>query len=684
MQPLNLIPRLVCRAVVLILPAIMVSPLAAGDRPNILFIFTDDHAAHAISAYGSRINRTPNIDRIAAQGIRFDRCLVTNSLCAPSRAVIQTGKLSHLNGVYTNVERFDGTRLTFPKLLRKAGYQTAMIGKWHLKCRPTGFDFWRVLPGQGVYYNPRFRTPEGDVRITGYTTDIITETALDWLKNRRDKSRPFLLMCQHKAPHRDWQPGPNHLTLYDGVTIPEPPDLFDDYRGRATPAHRQRMTVANHMWPRDLKLVTPKNLTREQRAKWDAAYGPRNRAFKAMKLEGRAKARWQYQRYIKDYLRCVAAVDDGIGRILDYLDEAGLTDNTVVVYSSDQGFFLGDHGWYDKRWMYEESLKMPLLVRWPGTIRPGSVDDHLVQNLDFAPTFLDAAGIRPPDGMQGRSLLPLLRGESPRDWRRSVYYHYYEEDGHGVTEHYGVATRRYKLIHYFKYGEWELFDLEKDPGEMKSVYGDPAYAKVQETLEHELTRLARKYGEPDPEAHFAKFVQAKIRKRARGVKLKEVFDLARPDGKQRRKLDPSARPLTVGARCTPATGNGVILSHGGDVQGYSLYLKDGVPRFATRWSRLRREVRAPNPVKLNRPVHLAAMLDAGGRMLLFVDGKQVAAGPGLFIRHRPRDGLVIGDDLETAVGRYPVPNPFRGRLEDIRLYWGVLDPESLAEWVHGF
>jgi len=685
MQAPNPNPRVAFRAVAVAVALLLVAvqPLVAGAPPNILFIFTDDHAAHAISAYGSRINQTPNIDRIAAEGIRFDRCLVTNSLCAPSRAVILTGKLSHLNGIYTNVERFDGSQLTFPKLLRKAGYQTAMVGKWHLKSEPTGFDFWRVLPGQGLYYNPKFRTPEGEIQRTGYVTDIITDTALDWLKNRRDKTRPFLLMCQHKAPHRNWQPGPNHLTLYDDVTIPEPPDLFDDYRGRAAPARLQRMTVANHMRPADLKLVAPRDLTPEQRKKWDAAYGPKNEAFKKTKLEGRAKARWNYQRYIKDYLRCVAAVDDGIGRILDYLDEAGLKDNTVVVYSSDQGFFLGDHGWYDKRWMYEESVKMPLLVRWPGKIEPGSVDGHLVQNLDFAPTFLEAAGIRPPDEMQGRSLLPLLRGESPDGWRKSAYYHYYEEGGHGVTEHYGVATERYKLIHYFHYGEWELFDLEKDPGEMRSVYGDPAYAKTREALRAELKRLARKYGEPEPEKQFANFVQSTLMKRAHGVKLKKVIDLARPDGKARRKLDPSARPLTVGARCTPTSGNGVILAHGGDVQGYALYLKDGVPRFVIRQSRLLMEVVGPDAVKLNAPVHVAGVLDTEGRLGLFVNGKRVATAPGQFIRFKPRDGLVIGEDRTTAVGHYEPPNAFQGSLEDIRVYWGALDPESLAEWAQG-
>jgi arylsulfatase A-like enzyme len=471
----------------------IVSAQTKPARPNILFVFTDDHAAHAISAYGSKINKTPNIDRLAKEGMLFRNCFCTNSICAPSRAVILTGKHSHINGVIDNVARFDGSQPHIGKLLGQAGYQTAMLGKWHLKTTPTGFDYWEILPGQGDYYNPVFITAGGKVKHTGYVTDLITDTALAWL-DKRDRGKPFLLMYQHKAPHRSWEPGPKHLNLYRDVKIPEPATLFDDHAGLASPAKKQEMTVALHLTPRDLKLVPPPNLTPEQRKAWDSAYGPANEAFRKAKLEGKELVRWKYQRYIKDYLRCVAGVDDNLGRVLKYLDDNDLAKDTVVIYSSDQGFYLGDRGWYDKRWMYEESLRMPFIVRWPGVVKPGSENRDLVQNLDFAETFLDLAGVKVPDDMQGRSLVPLLKGETPTDWRKSIYYHYYEYPAvHSVQRHYGVRTQRYKLIHYYLVGEWELFDLEKDPGERKSVYADPAYAGVVKELKEELTRLRKLY-----------------------------------------------------------------------------------------------------------------------------------------------------------------------------------------------
>ena len=382
---------------------------AQDARPNILFVFTDDQASDAISAYGSKINETPNIDRIAREGMLFRNCFCTNSICAPSRAVIQTGKHSHHNGVPTNGEAFDGSQQTFPKLLQSAGYETAMIGKWHLRSDPTGFDYWQVLIGQGPYYNPPIKTEQGTTCYTGYTTEILTDLAMDWLREGRDSGKPFMLMYQHKAPHRNWAPGPGQLSLYDDVEIPEPATLFDDWSGRTSATGTQTMTVATHLNERDLKLVPPRNLTPEQLATWDAAYGPKNAAFRAAGLEGEALVRWKYQRYLKDYLRCVASVDENLGRVLDYLDESGLAENTVVIYSSDQGFYLGDHGWFDKRWMYEESLRMPLIVRWPGVVQAGSENSDLVQNLDFAPTFLEMAGVDVPDDMQGRSLVPLLR-----------------------------------------------------------------------------------------------------------------------------------------------------------------------------------------------------------------------------------------------------------------------------------
>jgi len=467
---------------------------APAMRPNIIFIMTDDHAAHAMSCYGSKINKTPNLDRIANEGMRFSNSFCTNSICAPCRAVILTGKHSHLNGVIDNAKSFDGSQQTFPKLLQKAGYQTAIIGKWHLKTDPTGFDYWNILPGQGLYYNPAMIEMGVQKKYTGYVTDIITDHALKWLKERNPE-KPFCLMFHHKAPHREWEPGPKHLTMYDDVTMPEPETLFDDYSGRGRAAKEQDMSIEKTMTDRDLKLVAPKNLTPEQKKLWDAAYDPKNKAFEQANLQGKDLGRWKYQRYIKDYLRCIASVDDNVGRLLDYLDASGLADNTIVIYTSDQGFYLGDHGWFDKRFMYEESLRMPLLVRYPKQIKPGSVNNDLVQNLDFAPTFLEFAGLDAPPDMQGRSLRRLLRGKTPDDWRTSIYYHYYEYPAvHSVKRHYGVRTKQYKLIHFYNdIDEWELYDLEKDPHELKNVYGDPAYADIVKELTAELKRLRTLY-----------------------------------------------------------------------------------------------------------------------------------------------------------------------------------------------
>jgi arylsulfatase A-like enzyme len=492
---------------------------AAQDRarrPNILMVYCDDHAYQTISAYqsvsayGLKLNETPNIDRLAREGIRFDNCFVTNSICGPCRAVIQTGKYSHLNRFCCNGNRFDGTQQTFPKLLQNAGYQTAVIGKWHLgeHMTPQGYDYSEVLIGQGPYYNPPMLRNGQRVQHTGYTTNIITDLALKWLKDDRDPSKPFLLMCQHKAPHRNWQPGPDYLTMYDDVTIPEPDTLFDDYSGRGTPAKTQDMTIAKTMNDGDLKLVAPRNLTPEQLEAWNKAYEPKNEAFRKANLQGEDLVHWKYQRYMKDYLRCIAAVDDSVGRILQYLDDHGLADDTVVVYSSDQGFYMGEHGWFDKRWIYEESLRTPLLVRWPGMVKPGSTNQDIVSNLDFAETFLDIAGVEVPGDMQGRSFAPLLEGRTPADWRKSFYYQYYEYPAvHSVRRHYGVATDRYRLVHFYPnpwdpnpIDEWEMYDLKSDPKEMQSVYGDPKYAGVQKELEQELSRLRRelKVPEEDP------------------------------------------------------------------------------------------------------------------------------------------------------------------------------------------
>ena len=467
-------------------------------QPNILFVFSDDHAAQAISAYGSVINQTPNIDRLAREGMLFRNCLVTNSICAPSRAVVLTGKHSHINGVIDNRLEFDGTQTVFPKLLQEAGYETAMIGKWHLKSEPVGFDYWEVLPGQGLYYNPKFRTPDGMVEYNGYTTHIITEKALDWLKEKRDKKKPFMLLYWHKAPHRNWQPGPDYLTMFDDRDIPEPETLFDDYSNRTTAAKTQEMTVATHLNDRDLKFTAPRNLTPEQLSQWNAAYGPKNQQFEEQGLSGDDLVRWKYQRYIKDYLRCVQAVDDDLGKVLDYLKEANLADNTVVIYSADQGFYLGEHGWFDKRFIYEESLRMPLLIRWPGRVQPGSIDTHLVQNLDFAPTLLEMAGVEIPADFQGRSMIPLLEGQTAPDWRQTAYYHYYEYPGaHSVRRHYGVRTNRFKLAYFYNLDEWEFFDLEKDPNELVSRYDDPEYSGQIEDLKKEMNRLRELYKVPE-------------------------------------------------------------------------------------------------------------------------------------------------------------------------------------------
>lgn len=481
----------------------------SGARPNIVFIFTDDHAVQSIGAYGSVINKTPNIDRIAAEGVIFDRCFCCNSICGPSRAAVLTGKHSHANGLMTNRDTFDGSQPTFPKLLRRAGYETALIGKWHLKSTPTGFDHWEILPGQGSYYNPDFLTASGKKRYEGYATDVTTDLALDWLKNGRDVDKPFLLMCQHKAPHRTWAPGPDHLTMYDDVTIPEPPTLFDDYANRSPLLKENEMSIAGHlMYDYDLKVIGSeekdvlgrafknpevRRMTDVQRARWDAAYKPKNDAFRNSGLQGKDLVRWKYQRYIKDYLRCIASVDDNVGRLLDYLDAANLSDNTIVVYSSDQGFYLGEHGWYDKRWMYEESFRMPFIVKWPGLGRPAARVSALVQNIDFGPTFLDAAGLKTPEPMQGASLRPLMGGTVPSDWRRSLYYHYYEKGEHNVPRHEGVRTERYKLVHFYDADQWELYDLAEDPHEMRSRYDDPVCREIAAELKAELKALRRKY-----------------------------------------------------------------------------------------------------------------------------------------------------------------------------------------------
>lgn len=475
-----------------------------AKKPNIVVIFSDDHAYQAISAYGDprKLLDTPNIDRIAKGGVRFDRCVVPNSICGPSRATLLTGKYSHKNGFYNNSNsRFDGSQTTFPKLLQKAGYQTAVVGKWHLVSDPTGFDYWHILPGQGIYYNPPMIRNGQRMKHEGYVTDLITDFSLDWLK-ARDKDKPFLLMCQQKAPHREWCPPARHLGHDHDRKYPEPPTLFDDYAGRGVAEKTQDMTVAKTMNDVDLKLKPPGNLTPEQRKAWDAYYEPRNKAFREAKLEGKDLVRWKYNRYMHDYLGCVKAVDDGVGKLLDYLDKEGLADNTIVIYAADQGFYMGEHGWFDKRWIFEESLRTPFLVRWPGVTKPGTVNTTMVSLLDVAPTLLAAAGLPVPADVQGKDMTAVLKGQAPADWRKSFYYHYYEYPGpHAVRRHYGVVTDRYKLVHFYqKPGDyWELFDLKTDPKELTSVYGKPEHAAVQKELHAELDRLRKELQVPDPD-----------------------------------------------------------------------------------------------------------------------------------------------------------------------------------------
>ena len=488
--------------------------ISGTTRPNIIFIFSDDHANAAISAYGDKRNllQTPNLDLLAKEGIRFDRCLVPNPICGPSRATVLTGKYSHQNGFYNNeTVPFDGSQRTFPKLLQKAGYQTALIGKWHLVSDPTGFDHWEILPNQGQYYNPPMIRNGKKVQHEGYVTDIITDLTLDWLK-QRDKSKPFLLMSQHKAPHMNFEPALKNLDFDKDRKYPEPDTLFDDYGGGRGLAWRdQNMEIGKILNDDHLKLNPQPDLTPEQRKLWDTYYGPRNRALQAAHLEGRDLVRWKYQRIMHDYLGSALSVDESVGRILDFLNQEGLAKNTIVIYSSDQGFFLGEHGWFDKRWILEESLRTPLLARWPEVIQPGTTCDKIVSLLDIAPTFLEAAGLPQPSDMQGQSLIPLFKGKSPADWRQSFYFHYYEYPRwHRVRPHYGVVTDRYKLVHYYKpdVDEWELYDRKENPEETKNFIHDSMYAETVEKLKTELTRLRAELNVPptseEPRAAYGK------------------------------------------------------------------------------------------------------------------------------------------------------------------------------------
>ena len=490
--------------------------------PNIIFIMSDDHAYQAISAYGHGLNHTPNIDRIAKEGAIFNRGFVTNSICAPSRAVVLTGKHSFVNGKVDNIQAFDWDQPNFAKLLQEAGYQTALVGKIHLDGQPQGFDYSAVLPGQGHYYNPDFIENGVARRIKGYVTSITTRLALDWLENKRDRSKPFLLLYQQKAPHRNWKPEEKYLDLFDDKSFEPPANYFDDYQNRGSAAKEQEMRIDRHArWGHDFKmLVDPdgeytdlnEELERfddDQRNVWLAAYAPKNEAMKRLNLTGKELSVWKFNRYIKDYLRTIQSIDDGVGEVLDYLDENGLYENTIVIYTSDQGFYLGEHGWFDKRFMYEESLRTPILMRYPREIKPGTSIDELVQNLDFAPSLLDYAGLEIPGDMQGESFRKIVSGELS-EWRDAIYYTYYEYPSvHMVKRHYGIRTSRYKLIHfYYDVDEWEMYDLEKDPAEMNNVYADEQYSSVRADMHGKLAAIREKYGDSDElnEMHLERYL----------------------------------------------------------------------------------------------------------------------------------------------------------------------------------
>ena len=618
---------------------LLAASVAAAAPPNFLFIMTDDHAAHAMSCYGSKINQTPNLDRIAKSGMRFDNCFVNNSICTPSRAAILTGKYSHLNGV-TVFNRFDGSQPHVAKMLQAAGYQTAIIGKWHLFSDPTGFDYWNVLPGQGRYNNPIMIEMGKTNTIKGYATDVITDLSIDFLK-RRDPSKPFMLFCHHKAPHREWTPGPKHTNLYENIDIPEPVTFNDNYSGRSRAAAEATMRIDRNLTKTDVKQSPPAGLS------------------------GDALKKWYYQRYIKDYLRCIASVDDNVGRLLDYLEQSGLAKNTVVIYTSDQGFFLGDHGWYDKRFMYEESLRMPFVISFPGMIKPSSVNDDMILNVDFAPTLLELAGAKIPADMQGRSLVPLLRGKTPSNWRTSMYYRYYHyPQHHRVQPHYGVRTERHKLIYFDKLDEWELYDLKKDPHETNNIYAAPSSASLVKRLKTEMFRLKKELKDED---QFVNVLDDGEKFRAVPI---ELITNTPPDVVN--------KPFTIGLWITPKSGNGVAMAMGGGAHGFTLFLRDGVPHFAVRSAGELFMVKAAEAIAVGQRTHVAGVLRADGTIQLAVNGKAAGstnAGP---ITAKPRDGFAIGSDPGSAVGPYESPFAFDGTTEDVRVYAGEVPVEELG------
>ena len=504
-----------------ILPSCSQVGKSEQQRPNIIFIMTDDHTTQAMSCYGGNLLQTPNMDRIANEGIRMDNCYATNALSGPSRACVLTGKFGHINGFTDNACRFDSTQVTFPKLLQAEGYKTGIVGKWHLISEPQGFDFWSILTGQeeqGDYYNPDFNENGVAIREDGYATDIITDKALSFIDSATSEGKPYCLMFHHKAPHRNWMPSPENLGIFNDRVFPEPENLFDDYSSRTQAAREQDMSIASTLkedW--DLNVLTREEILaggnrllgvysrmpEEVQHKWDSVYAPRIAEYRSGKLRGKELVRWKYQQYMRDYLATVLSVDQSIGRLLEHLEKNGTLDNTIIVYTSDQGFFLGEHGWFDKRFMYEECQRMPLIIRYPKVIRPGSTSSAICMNVDFAPTFLDFAGVEIPEDMQGRSLKAVLEneGKAPDDWREAAYYHYYEYPAeHSVKRHYGIRTADFKLIHFYNdIDSWEMYDEKADPREMHNIYDDPAYSAQRERLTTLLRQVQQEYGDTDPD-----------------------------------------------------------------------------------------------------------------------------------------------------------------------------------------
>ncbi|MFT7640393.1 MAG: arylsulfatase A-like enzyme [Pirellulaceae bacterium] len=655
--------RSLCTVILLLLP-VTTAVAAPPSKPNILWIFSDDHAVNAIGAYGGRLekeNLTPNIDRIAADGMIFDRAYVGNSICAPSRATLLTGKHSHMNGKFDNRGGFDHEQQQFQKILQKNGYQTAMIGKIHLNGAMQGFDYWEVLPGQGQYTNPKFVTAGGQTQYQGHSTDIVTDRALNWLETGVDESKPFMMMVHYKAPHRNWLPAERIQQKFRTRTFPEPDTLFDDYSGRGTAAHGQDMSISTTMrLAGDLK-ANPNT----ERAAYLEQHNP----------QGKDLVRWKYQAYMQDYLGCVAGVDENIGRILAYLKEHDLEKNTIVMYSSDQGFYLGEHGWFDKRFMYEESFRTPLVAKWPGVIKPGQRNHDLVQNIDFAETFLDIAGAPIPDDMQGKSLVPLFTGSTPDDWRQSLYYQYYEYPAvHSVRRHEGVFDGRFKLIRFYGADvvngeEWELFDLTTDPGEMQSIYKRPEQAAKVAELKTELERLKVEYKVPE---------NGGLPLRGAGRPAKKAAPRANRNTmqfqfKQGDIIAPNVAPYLPGRGLeltVPIAHNGkdgVLIAQGGASNGFALWIKDGFPQWTVKRNDQAKTI-AGSKKLTSEAATLVVKQSKAGAVSLKLNASDIGNGSvgGAFLA-QPFESLAVGQDDGTLVGAYDTKNRYTGKIGPVAI-----------------